>query len=68
MAEKPNRSLKHSLTSGLVVLVILWFSRPFWSGQGFGYLIGAALAAGIAGEFVATMLLRLAGKSKTPKE
>ncbi len=53
------RSLKHSLISGLFVIVILWFSRGFWSGQGIAYLLGAAAIAGLIGEVLATYTTRL---------
>lgn len=56
---KRPRSLKHSLISGLFVLVVLWFSRGYWSGQGIAYLVGAAAIAGLFGEILATYTTRL---------
>jgi hypothetical protein len=68
MAERPRRSLKHSLLSGLIVLAILWVTRGYWSGQGFTYLVIAALVAGIMGEFAATFLMRQLNPPKDPEE
>ena len=57
MAEKKRRSIKHSLISGVIVLAILFGSRGYWSGQGFGYLVIAAIAASIMAEYATARIL-----------
>jgi membrane-bound metal-dependent hydrolase YbcI (DUF457 family) len=65
---KPKRGLSHSLLSGLIVLLILWFTRQYWGGQGIGPLILAALVAGIMAEYATTQILRLIARNKPPKD
>jgi hypothetical protein len=50
------------------VLLILWFTRQYWGGQGIGPLILAALIAGIMAEYATTQILRLIARNKPPEE
>jgi len=62
------RTLAQSLLSGVIVLLILWFTRQYWGGQGIGPLVLAALIAGIMAEYAATKILRLVARDKPPKD
>lgn len=68
MADRPKRSLKHSLISGLIVLSILWITRGYWSGQGLLYLVIAALISGVMAEYATKHILRFMAPPKDPEE